>query len=44
MDMEWKIQLNEYQLQFRIIEVGAKRHQLAGSYNERGRTINSKPL
>ncbi len=43
-DIEGKIQKNEYQLQFRIIEVGAKRHQLAESYNERERTRNRKPV
>jgi len=43
-DIEGKIQKNEYQLQFRIIEVAAKRHQLAESYNERERTRNREPL
>ena len=43
-DIEGKIQKNEYQLQFRTVEVGAKRHQLAESYNERERTRNRKPL
>ncbi|TKK64127.1 hypothetical protein FC093_23245 [Ilyomonas limi] len=35
MDIEGEIQKNQHQLQFRMIEVMAKRHQLADSFDQR---------
>jgi len=34
-DIEGKIQKNQHQLQFRIVEMAAKRHQLAYSFDQR---------